>query len=120
MSIIRESTTILSGTTVKNIITDSIFDYIKVPAKVTVFATQDVVLLSNIEVDFNLGNVLVGGDLSPNIASAAGLGPKQNEDVLAEGFAVGGDRITLRARETSGILNADGVLRVMIVIKDMV
>ena len=115
---LKLTTTVLSGTTNDNLLTGSKFDYLARPAVVTVYGVQEVVATSSISLDFTLGNVVVGDDLVANI-QAAGVGPKVNEDIVAEGVGEAGDRITVRLRETTGGVGADGIFRSQIVIRDM-
>lgn len=121
--ILKLNNTVLSGTTITNLLADTKFDYLPRPAVVTVYAVQDIVVGSSIELDFTLGTVVIGDDLIPNAHPAAsaglGTGPKTNEDVVARGVGEGGDRIQIRARETTGIATADGILRTQIVIEDL-
>lgn len=108
-----------SGTTINNLLTGSKFDYLPQAAVVKVFQVQDIVLASEVETNFTLGNVVVGDQLIPNVAAGANQGPKTNEDLLAEGVGRGGDRIQISVRETTGITNANAIVRTLIVIEDI-
>lgn len=115
---LKLTTTVASGTTNDNLLTGSKFDYLARPAVVTVYGVQEVVMGSSISLDFTLGNVVVGDDLVANF-QASPIGPKVNEDIVAEGVGEAGDRITVRLRETTGGAGADGVFRSQIVIRDL-
>lgn len=116
---LRLSDVINSGTTNNNLLTGSKFEFLPSAAVVKVFMAQDIVLLSVLSVDITLGNVVIGDLMIPNVATVAGTGPKTNEDFMVEGVGSGGDRIQISVRETSGILNANGILRTLIVIEDI-
>jgi len=119
---LKLTTTVLAGTTVDNLLTGSKFDYLARPAAVTVYMVQQQVSGSLIAADFTLGNVVVGDDLVPNIQDpviTGKFGPTVNEDILAQGVGQGGDRITIRLRETVGGVGDDGIARTQIVIQDL-
>lgn len=111
-------TVVPSGTTNNNLLTGSKFDYLPMPAVVKIFQVQDIVMAGNVETIFTLGNVVVGDQLIPNIPGA-NLGPRTNEDLLAEGVGRAGDRIQIQVRETTGTAGADQVVRTLIVIEDI-
>jgi len=116
--ILKLANTVNSGTTITNLLADTKFDYLPRAAVVTIYSVQDIVLLSNIELDFTLGTTVIGDDMVPNVP-ATGTGPRTNEDIIARGVGEAGDRIQIRARETTGITNANGLLRTQIVIEDL-
>ncbi len=118
MSVVKIKTTILSGTTNVNILQGRREEYLSRPAAIRIYMVQEIVTTSNIDIDFTLGNVVVGDDLSPNV-QGTGVGPKINEDLLAQDIGAGGDRIQIRARETTGVTNADGVISTQIFIDDI-
>jgi len=119
--ILKDETLVLAGTTIDNLLTGSKFDYLPGPSVVTFYAVQEVVSGSILICDFTLGNVIVGDNLQPNAATpaAVGVGPKINEDVVAKGSGIGGDRVQIRVRETVGGVGDDGILRWQIVIEDV-
>jgi len=116
--ILKDNTTVLAGTTVDNLLTGSKFDYLPGPSVITFYAVQEQVSGSLLICDFTLGNVIVGDNLSPNIAAML-VGPKINEDVIAKGSGIGGDRVQIRVRETVGGAGDDGILRWQVVIEDV-
>jgi len=123
--ILKLTNTVLAGTTITNLLADTKFDYLPRAAVVTIYAVQDLIAAppSSIELDFTLGTTVIGDDLIPNAnpvgGAGVGTGPKTNEDILAKGVGEAGDRIQLRARETTGGVAADGILRTQIVIEDL-
>ena len=121
--ILKLTNTVNAGVTIDNLLTGSKFDYLPRAAVVTIYQIQDEVVLSRIATDFTLGNVVIGDDLvsNLNLAGAAniGAGPKTNEDLLARAVGQGGDRITIRVRETTGIATHNGIIRTQIVIEDL-
>lgn len=118
MSQIKQTTTVLSGTTVQNLVTGLKQQYLQFNAAVKVYAVQDIVLLSQLSVTFSLGNIVIGEDLIPN-TPGLGLGPRTNEDIIGGSVGIATDLLQIRVRETTGILNANGVLRWLVDITDM-
>jgi len=122
MSVVKLVTTILSGTTNVNILQGRREEYLSRAAAIRIFMVQQIVTTSNIDVDFTLGNVVVGDDLRPNtqvVAAGESPSPRLNEDLLAQDIGAGGDRIQIRARETTGIVAANGILGTQIFIDDI-
>jgi len=115
---IKQTTVIPSGTTNVNLVTGLKQQYLPLNAAVKLYAVQDIVLLSQLSVTFTLGNVVVGEDLIPNIPGV-NLGPRLNEDIIGGAVGIAGDLLQIRVRETTGILNADGILRWLVDIVDM-
>ena len=116
--LIKRSVTILSGTTNANIIAGEVFETLNRPSAVRLLLSQTVVMLSVLEVDFNLGNVIVTQALAPNIAVAAGTVDRDRDGVPAAGGQPT-DRIQIRVRETSGLVGADGILNFILEITDL-
>jgi len=116
---IKQTTTVLSGTTNVNLLTGLKQEFLSRPAAVKLYAVQEQVATSNLEVTLTLGNVVIGEDLNPNEAAAAGAGPKLNEDILTGGVGAGGDRIQIRVRETVGGVGDDGIIRWLVDIVDL-
>jgi len=115
---IKQTTTVNSGTTNVNLLTGLKQEFLSRPAAVKVYAVQDLVAASNLEITPTLGNVVVGEDLVPNIPGA-NLGPRTNEDIVAGGVGLGGDRIQIRVRETTGGVGANGIIRTLVDIVDL-
>lgn len=118
MSVVKITTTVVAGTTNVNILQGRREEYLSRAARVQVYCVQDIIVGSNIELDFTLGNVVVGDDLTPNVPGA-GIGPRLNEDLLASDIGAGGDRIQIRARETTGTVGNDGIIRTQVFIDDI-
>ncbi len=116
--LIKNAVTVLSGTTNNNIIAGEVFEFLSRPAAVRLLVSQEIVVGSNLEVDFNLGNVIGAIGMRPNVAVAAGVVDRDRDQVPA---AVGqaGDRIQVRVRETTGIATADGILNFILEITDL-
>jgi len=116
--LIKQSVTINSGTTNANIIAGQVFETLTRPAAVRLLVSQTVVAASVLEVDFNLGNVIVTQAMAPNVAVAAGVVDRDRDAVPA---AVGQptDRIQIRVRETSGAVGANGILNFILEITDL-
>lgn len=118
MSQIKQTTTVLSGTTVQNLVVGLKQQYLQFNAAVKVYAVQDTVLNSVLQMTFSLGNIVIGEDLVPNIPGA-GLGPRLNEDIIGGAAGIAGDLLQLRVREITGGVGDDGILRWLVDITDM-
>lgn len=114
MSVFRVNTTVAAGGTVANIMAGSKFEFLARPSAVRVFAVQDAADLA--ELDFTLGNVVIGEDL-PLTERAAGEGPSMTDDKLVAGVGAPGDRIQIRLRETGGA--APAITRVVVDIAEL-
>lgn len=91
-------------------------EFLSRPAVVTLYQVQDQTAASLSETTLTLGNVVVGEDMVPNIPGAL-LGPRTNEDMVAQGVGQAGDRIQIRARETTGL--GINVIRSLVTIVDI-
>ncbi len=116
--LIKRRVTILSGTANSNIIAGEPFETLTRPAVVTLLINQEIVLASDIEVEFLIGNVSAASLLRPNVAGAAGV-INRDADKLPGAVGQIGDRITIRAREITAIVNADGILNFQLEISDL-
>jgi len=116
--LIRNQVEILSGTTNNNILAGEVFEFLSRPAAVRLLASQTIVALSVLELDFNLGNVIGSINLRPNVATAPGVVDRDRDGFPAQ-VGQGGDRIQIRVRETSGLVGADGVLNFIVEISDL-
>jgi hypothetical protein len=116
--LIKNQVTVVAGTTNNNIIAGEVFEFLSRPAAVRLLVSQTVVVGSIIEVDFNLGNVIGAIGYRPNVAAAAGVVDRDRDGVPA---AIGqaGDRIQVRARETTGTAGNDGILNYILEITDL-
>jgi hypothetical protein len=116
--LIKAEVTVNSGTTNNNILAGEPFEFLSRPSAVRLLATQQIVAASLLEVDFNLGNVIAGLGLVPNIAVTNGVVDKSVDSFPA---AVGqaGDRIQIRVRETTGGAGANGILYYIVEITDL-
>jgi len=94
-----------------NIMAGSKFEFLPRNGVVRVYAVQDPPAgVENINIDFTLGNVVIGDDLPCNFTATEAVGPDRNTDLLATGVAAAGDRIQIRAQETGGLLQDYRVL----------
>lgn len=116
--LIKQSITILSGTTNNNVIAGEIFELLQMNASVRPLFSQEIVAGSDLVVDMNLGNVIGATNFRPNIAVAAGVVDRQRDGLPAIAGRAG-DRIQLRAREVTGGVGADGILNYMLEISDI-
>jgi len=107
------------GAVINNIMAGNKFEFLPRNGVVRVYASQDVSagVQGNTELDFTLGNVVVGDDLACNGAAAIGIGPDRNTDLLATGVAMAGDRIQIRAQNTDAALPSN--FRVLVEINDI-
>jgi len=100
MPTFRDSQTVAAGATVTNIMAGSKFEFLPRPSVIKVYSAQDTGT-GSVELDFTLGNVVVGDDLGPNVVTA-GTGPARDSDLLTQGAGAAGDRIQIRLREVGG------------------
>lgn len=114
MSVSRFNTTVAIGATVENIMAGSKFEFLSRPSAVRIFAAQDAADLA--QLDFTLGNVVVGENL-PLTEVAAGTGPSMIDDKLVAGVGAAGDRIQIRLRETGAAATA--ITRVVVEIAEL-
>jgi hypothetical protein len=106
-----------SGTVTTNLMTGSKFEFLPRNAVVSVYGAMDPVVAGVVELDFTLGNVIVGDNLPLN-RTTAGEGPNRNTDLIAQGVGAGGDRIQLRTAEVgTGALNVP--FRVLVQINEL-
>jgi len=92
---------VLANAVVTNIMAGSKFEFLPRNSVIRIYAAQDTGT-GNVDLDFTLGNVVVGDSLAPNV-TLAGTGPDRNTDLLATGVGAAGDRIQIRAQETAGV-----------------
>ena len=90
----------LANTVTTNVMAGSKFEFLPRNGVVSVYAAQDTGT-GILEVDFTLGNVVVGDGLPCNNVPVT-TGPNRNQDLLAQGVAQAGDRIQIRTAETDG------------------
>ena len=114
MSVSRFNTSVGAGLTVENIMAGSKFEFLARPSAVRVFAVQDLADLA--EMDFTLGNVVVGERMRLTEVTAS-TGPSMLDDKIAAGVGAAGDRIQIRLVETGGALAA--ITRVVIEIAEL-
>jgi len=116
--LIRQAVTVPSGTTNVNILAGEIFEFLSRPSSVRVVLSQEIVALSALAVDVNVGNVIVTQALTPNIAAAAGV-VDMDRDRLPAAVGAAGDRLQIRVREVSSLVGADGILNFVVEISDL-
>lgn len=99
MPVFKTDDTQAAGTVTTNLMTGSKFEFLPTNSVVSVYGAQDTVANGLVELDFTLGNVIVGDNLPLNKKASAGEGPDRNRDLLAQGVGAAGDRIQLRTAE---------------------
>jgi len=104
MPVFKFAENLLGNEVNNNIMAGSKFEFLPRNGVVRVYAAQDPpVGAENVNIDFTLGNVVIGDDLPCNFVATDALGPNRNTDLLATGVAAAGDRIQIRAQETGGV-----------------
>ena len=106
MPIIREALTFTANEVKTNILSGSKFEFLPRPSVVRVYASQSTA--NEVELDFSLGNVVVFEDVNPNAGTAGAV--NRDTDLIGQGVGAGGDRIQIRATETSGTTSDATVL----------
>lgn len=114
MPVFKISDTQAALTVNNNIMAGNKFEFLPRNGVVRIYACQDVGT-GNVNIDFTLGNVVVGDDL-PCTSTTIAFGPDRNTDLLATGVAMAGDRIQIRAQETA---NVPTPFRVLVEINDI-
>lgn len=102
MSVMRLEWAGTAGTTNNNLVAGEKFEFLARPSVVKLYVTADVVVNGSIEVDFSLGNVVVGDNLVPAYTdvTVTDQGPDRDKHLLARAVGRGGDRIQVRLRST--------------------
>jgi len=105
-----------AGTVTTNIMTGSKFEFLPTNSVVSVYGAQDTGK-GTVEMDFTLGNVIVGDNLPLNYRAVT-TGPDRNTDLLAQGVGAAGDRIQLRTAEVHAT-PADTPFRILVQINQL-
>ena len=98
MSIFRTRVTIAAASVNTNLLAGSKFEFLARPSAVTLWGSDDGT--GDSLVDFTLGNTVIGEDMPLNNAAVAG-DIKRDLDGVGAGVGDAGDRIQIRARNTS-------------------
>lgn len=114
MAFLRDRTTFTASTPIANLLAGSKFEFLARPSAVRVYATQTAV--GDHTLALTVGNVVLADGLAPNVETTVG-NLKRNEDLLAQGVGMAGDRIQLSATENSGA--AGSILNWMVEIVDL-
>lgn len=96
------------STTNTNLLAGSKFEFLSRPSVVRVYAVADD-STGSVEMDFTLGNVVVGDDLVLPLFTA-NQGPLRSEHLLTRAVGRAGDRIQIRLREVAGTTSPTRVL----------
>lgn len=105
---IREATTVAAGATVTNLLAGNTFEFVGLtPMLFQLFAVQDGVLAPELTLDVNFSNAIVAQALAVPLIAAAGTGPNVNEHKIAEGVAMPGDRLVIKAVNTAAVAVAN-------------
>lgn len=97
MSVVRKTVTFAANEVKVNVLTGLVEEFVQRPSAVRLFATQGT--QGEVKIDFQLGNVSVGKDLEPGVKAIGTL--NKNEDFLIGGVGAPGDRIQIRAVNTT-------------------
>ncbi len=118
MPVFKNVQTVAISGVVTNIMAGSKFEFLPRNSVVRVYGIQDGGT-GIVDLDFTLGNVVVGDSLGLNQTTAAnaGTGPDRNTDLLATGVGAAGDRIQIRAQETGGAIATP--IRVLVEINEV-
>jgi len=100
VSIFRIRQALTAGQTIPNLMNGNKFEFLGRPAVVSVWGTDDGT--GSAQIDFTLGNVVVGEDLPLNNAVVAG-DIRKDSDFIGSGAGDAGDRIQIRARNTDAV-----------------
>lgn len=99
---IREATTVAAGATIVNLLAGNTFEFVgQQPQHFRLYAVQDGVAATELALDVNFSNKIVGQSLAVPLVAAAGTGPNTNEHLIAEGVAMPADRLVIKAVSTS-------------------
>lgn len=99
MALFRTTVTVAAGTTNNNVMNGSKFEFLGRPSVVRTWASQDGAGAPGAEIDWTLGNVVVGEDMKPNTAATAG-NITRDQDGIGEAVGDAGDRIQMRVQNT--------------------
>jgi len=110
---IRTQTSIAAGATVTNLLAGNTFEFVgRAPQLFQLFAIQDGVLAAELALDVNFSNAIVAQALLVPLATAVGIGPNTNEHKVAEGVAMPGDRLVIKAVNSAAAATA--LLRILV------
>lgn len=114
----KETRTVLSGTTITNLVEGEYFDRLSRPSTVKILATQQVVLTSDIRLTLMLQNTSVFTELKPNLEVTAGV-VDRSVDGLPASIGNPNDKLQLLAREITAGVGADGLLNYICEVSDL-
>lgn len=90
-----------ANTTNENVLAGTKWEFPSRPTFVEIFGADDA-LAGAVQIDFSVANVIVGENVDLQ-TRGAGEGPLRNEDLVASGMAMPGDRIQIRTKEVAGV-----------------
>jgi len=99
LGVFRTSVSVGVSATIANLMTGDKFEFLPRGAVVKVYAVEDTGT-GLVQLDFTLGTRVIGDSL-PLSNALVGFGPDRNTDLLASGIGQAGERIQLRARNTT-------------------
>lgn len=98
MPVFQHTEQLAASGTNTNIMAGSKFEFLPRNSVIRVYAVSDAG--DDVNLDFSLGNVVVGEDLMV-FKATAGTGPNRNEHLLVQGAGMAGDRIQIRLTEVT-------------------
>jgi len=107
---IRGSSSIAAGATVVNLLTGNIFEFVgPVPQAFELYAVFDTAAAGECTLDVSFGNAIVAQALEVPFlpVGEAGTGPFTNRHKVAEGVAMPGDRLVIKAQNSAGAAIAE-------------
>lgn len=96
MPVMTDRQAVAANSTVQNVLTGKLAEFLSEPSRIALYATGSAVGLNY--------SLLIGGEslLDDQEVSAANRFPLVPDDFLAEGGGLAGDRIIVRVRNTTG------------------
>ena len=113
MPTLRFNTTLAAGATANNLLAGSKFEYLPVPAAVTVYAVASVVA---VDMECAAGNTVETDSLEIPVQTAANVGPNIQDHRVASFVGAPGDRLQVKLFDRGG---AGAVVRTLIEIRPL-
>lgn len=97
MSVVRKNISLAANATNPNLLTGLVEEFVSRPSAIHLYASQ--VTANAIELDLQVQNTSIAKDMIPNVQAAGTL--NRNTDLLATTVGSPGNRIQLRAKNTT-------------------